>query len=437
MSVHMRCHYEVLGVERDADDDALKKAYRKLALKWHPDKNQDQIELATETFKQIQSAYAVLSDKHERAWYDDHREAILRGAGGGSAGGGDEDDDGGFDLWAYFSSSAYSGFGDDERGFYAAYSRVFEAVDKAERDSGAKGKPPAPELGRSDAAWSEVRGFYAHWEAFSTGRSMAHVDLYDTREAPNRQVRRAMEKENDKARAAARKKANECVRALAAYVKKRDPRVAENQARIGRERSEAAARAESERRQRQAEHDLARTQERKERAAAWDTEEGAELDRLLEGYSDEEEDKGRRRKGKKGKKGKKGGGGGGGGGGEGGTSAADADAAEGKGGAAAGMLPAGGCEEAAEEGAAEEADAFYCVACGKNFRSAKQWQNHEKSKKHVERVRQLRADLLAEDEAAALAEASEAAEAAAEPKAAGGSDSGGKKETPLDRFLFS
>ncbi|EOD38960.1 hypothetical protein EMIHUDRAFT_122124, partial [Emiliania huxleyi CCMP1516] len=151
----MRCHYEVLGVERDADDDALKKAYRKLALKWHPDKNQDQIELATETFKQIQSAYAVLSDKHERAWYDDHREAILRGAGGGSAGGGDEDDDGGFDLWAYFSSSAYSGFGDDERGFYAAYSRVFEAVDKAERDSGAKGKPPAPELGRSDAAWSE------------------------------------------------------------------------------------------------------------------------------------------------------------------------------------------------------------------------------------------------------------------------------------------
>ena len=62
----LRCHYEVLGVARDADEDELKKAYRKLALKWHPDKNADQMEMATEKFKEIQSAYAVLSDRREQ-----------------------------------------------------------------------------------------------------------------------------------------------------------------------------------------------------------------------------------------------------------------------------------------------------------------------------------------------------------------------------------
>ena len=56
-----KCHYEILSVERDVNDDDLKKAYRKLALKWHPDKNADNLEEATERFKEIQASYAVLS----------------------------------------------------------------------------------------------------------------------------------------------------------------------------------------------------------------------------------------------------------------------------------------------------------------------------------------------------------------------------------------
>lgn len=75
----MRCHYETLGVQLTATEDDLKKAYRKLALKWHPDKNLDNSDEAKKEFQLIQAAYEVLSDPQERAWYDKHRDAILLG----------------------------------------------------------------------------------------------------------------------------------------------------------------------------------------------------------------------------------------------------------------------------------------------------------------------------------------------------------------------
>ena len=62
----MRCHYEVMEVDRNATDDELKKKYRKLALKWHPDKNADNIDEATLRFKEITAAYTCLSDPTER-----------------------------------------------------------------------------------------------------------------------------------------------------------------------------------------------------------------------------------------------------------------------------------------------------------------------------------------------------------------------------------
>ncbi|MBN2467650.1 MAG: DnaJ domain-containing protein [Deltaproteobacteria bacterium] len=62
-------YYRVLGINRNATEDAIKKAYKKLALKYHPDRNRDNKE-AEERFKEISEAYAVLSDKNKRAQYD-------------------------------------------------------------------------------------------------------------------------------------------------------------------------------------------------------------------------------------------------------------------------------------------------------------------------------------------------------------------------------
>ena len=76
--------YHILGVPRTASDDDIKKAYRKLATKWHPDRN-DGAKDAEEKFKEITEAYDVLRDPDKRATYDRFGEAGLRG-GGGSAG---------------------------------------------------------------------------------------------------------------------------------------------------------------------------------------------------------------------------------------------------------------------------------------------------------------------------------------------------------------
>ena len=61
-----RDFYKILGIQRDATDRQIKKAYRKMALKYHPDKNPDNKEQAAENFKKISEAYGVLSDKDKR-----------------------------------------------------------------------------------------------------------------------------------------------------------------------------------------------------------------------------------------------------------------------------------------------------------------------------------------------------------------------------------
>ncbi|OQS05065.1 hypothetical protein THRCLA_02754 [Thraustotheca clavata] len=102
-------YYQVLGVSKNATDDELKKGYRKMALKWHPDKNPDNKEAAQKKFQEVNEAYEVLSDKQKRTIYDQFGEEGLKG--GIPQQGGSPNSAGGFFPGgsAQFSSSGFPG----------------------------------------------------------------------------------------------------------------------------------------------------------------------------------------------------------------------------------------------------------------------------------------------------------------------------------------
>lgn len=102
--------YEILGINKNATDDEIKKAYKKLAKKYHPDLNHDDPKTAEQKMKEINVAYDILKDPQKRAQYDQFGHAAFQpgGGGGGSAGGGFDFSDifggaaGGFDMGDIF-----------------------------------------------------------------------------------------------------------------------------------------------------------------------------------------------------------------------------------------------------------------------------------------------------------------------------------------------
>ncbi|KAG8341011.1 DnaJ domain [Trypanosoma vivax] len=212
-----QCYYELLQVDRKASLEEIRHAYKKQALLHHPDKNFGNVEATSAKFKDIQNAYSILSDPDERAWYDAHREVILRG---GDADSSSYEDN----LFGYFTSTCFNGFDDDENGFYAVYRNVFNELVRSESEYNDNASA-WPRFGDSTTEWNAVSKFYSHWKNFSSYKTFAWKDEYKVNDIPDRRSRRMADRINQKARAAAKKEYVQTVQSLAQFVYRRDPRV--------------------------------------------------------------------------------------------------------------------------------------------------------------------------------------------------------------------
>src|SRR5690554_1199155 len=110
-----RDYYEVLGVSRDADSKELKRAYRKLAMKYHPDRRPDDKD-AEEKFKEATEAYEVLGDEKKRQAYDQFGHAGVDGQAGGGFGGGGFGGGGFSDIFGDAFSDFFTGGGRQQNG---------------------------------------------------------------------------------------------------------------------------------------------------------------------------------------------------------------------------------------------------------------------------------------------------------------------------------
>lgn len=329
-------YYELLAIDKDASEDEIKKAYRRKALELHPDRHhgdEERIKRTTALFAEVQSAYEILSDPQERAWYDSHEDAILHGhdttTGGTTA---EYEHTVGLttaeDLTLLITR--FNGkveFTDAPSGFFGFLHSTFTQLAKEEaRAAYEQDLDPIdyPSFGHKDDTHDDVvKIFYASWASFSTKKTFSWKDKYSTRGVGDRRTRRIIEQENKRFRSDGKAEFNEAVRALVAFVRKRDPRYTPNtqseQERQNALRQATAAQAQRMRAANQAKMD-------KEVLPEWAK--AREPEELVESEDTE-----------------------------------------------------------------SEAEHFECVACRKTYKSEKQWEAHEKSKKHAKAVYVLKKKL--------------------------------------------
>jgi len=327
----MKCFYEVLEVSRDVSVDDLKKSYKKLALRWHPDKNPDCADEAKEQFQLIQQAYEVLGDPRERQWYDNHREYIINSG---------DTPVNELNLFKYFSPSCYKGFGDDDKGFYSVYREVFNTLLVEESVYFEVDPDEIPTFGRSDSDYNDiVRPFYNFWCGFNTYKPFGWLDEYDIRQAPNRRVVKLMEKENKKIRDKAKKERNDKIQALLEFVRKRDKRLKAYAETLKLKSAENSKRMEEARRK--------RIKDKQKEMANYKESDWSKFSNVEEELKVIEESL---------------------------------------------IAEYGSSDEFDSDD--EMANCLYCVACNKVFKTEKAFQNHEKSKKHKENIDLIKVEML-------------------------------------------
>ena len=315
----------------------MKKAYRKKALELHPDRNYGDVEAATKQFADVQSAYEILSDPQERAWYDAHRDSLLRGSNIN----GEHHENNvrvttAEEVVRFFSQiSGPIDFSSSPTGFYCTLSDLFDKLAR-EEDAACKweGLEPIqyPSFGHKDDPYEDVvRPFYTMWSGFATRKSFSWKNLYRYSEASDRKTRRMTEKENKQLRDEGIREFNDAVRSLVAFVRKRDPRFKPNK--------------QSEADRQKGLRDAAAAQAARSRAAN----EAKITEEVVPEW----------------------------------TRANDTDPGE---------LPD---DEWAESSPAKQE--VECLVCNKSFRSEKSYEAHERSKKHIKAVQQLRRQMQRED----------------------------------------
>lgn len=223
-------------------------------------------------------------------------------------------------------------FSDSPSGFFGGLSDQFSQLALEERlacqweDQEMVDYPP---FGTQDDDFETVvRPFYAAWSGFSTRKSFSWKDAYRLSDAPDRRVRRLMEKENRRLRDEAIREFNDAVRSLVAFIKKRDPRYkanalneAQRQETLRQSVAAQAARSRAMNQARMREHVVPQWAQSEEPVA-----------------------------------------------------------------------------DNSQESSESEVESFECVACNKHFKSQKQFETHERSKKHLKAIKQLRREMLLENE---------------------------------------